>query len=263
VRLLVSVSDAADARAALDGGADIVDAKDPSSGGLGAVEPSVLRAIHAAAHPHRPVSAALGDAWDEGHAERGARAAAAVGLAFVKVGFRHVVSIARVRSLVAAAVRGARAANADTRVIAVAYADAQRAQSVAPDAIHELAASAGAAGVLLDTAFKDGGGLFAYLSPDAVGAWVEAAHAAGLLTAVAGKLDGPALVTARDLGADIVGVRGAACEGGRAGRVSAARVRALAALVSAPAESAAAAAEEWAQALDVSGRQDGRSHVLR
>ena len=46
MRLLVSVASADDARAAVDGGADIIDAKNPWVGALGAVEPDVMRAIH-------------------------------------------------------------------------------------------------------------------------------------------------------------------------------------------------------------------------
>ena len=43
MRLLVSVRSAAEARAALSGGADIIDAKEPSLGSLGAVGPLALR----------------------------------------------------------------------------------------------------------------------------------------------------------------------------------------------------------------------------
>ncbi|HEX2310549.1 MAG TPA: (5-formylfuran-3-yl)methyl phosphate synthase, partial [Vicinamibacterales bacterium] len=60
--------------------------------------------------------------------------------------------------------------------------------------------------------------------------WVERAHDAGLLVALAGKLAADDLAYVRDAGADIAGVRGAACDGGRTGRVSAERVRRLRAL---------------------------------
>ncbi|MEJ7812368.1 MAG: (5-formylfuran-3-yl)methyl phosphate synthase [Gemmatimonadaceae bacterium] len=227
MRLLVSAADAADARAALDGGADIVDAKDPRRGGLGAVQPDTLRAMIAAVGAHRPVSAALGDASDEGEVAHAAREAAALGLAFVKVGFAGITSAARVRGLLAAAADGVREGNASTQVIAVAYADAHRAGSLAPSAVPELAGRAGADGILLDTARKDGGGLFTYLAPNTIRAWLDMARGDELLTAVAGKLGEADFAAVRDLDADIVGVRGAACDGGREGRISASRVRAL------------------------------------
>ena len=45
MRLLVSVRSEEEARAALAGGAEIIDAKEPSRGALGAVEIGVLREI--------------------------------------------------------------------------------------------------------------------------------------------------------------------------------------------------------------------------
>ena len=119
-----------------------------------------------------------------------------------------------------------------TRLVLVAYADWRSAASLPPARVVAVAADTGAAGVLLDTATKRAP-LFAVESPAGVAAWVGAAHAAGLFAALAGGLSGPDLARARSLGADVVGVRGAACVGGRTGRVSRARVAALRALAGA------------------------------
>ena len=228
MRLLVSVSSAAEASAALAGGADLIDAKDPRSGALGAVSVDVLRDICAKSAGARPVTAALGDADEEAAIEDTARVFAATGASFVKVGFFGIGSAARVATLTAGAVRGARAAgHATCGVVAVAYADADRSANLAPAAIVEVAAGAGAAGVLLDTADKDGPGLRALLPACALAAWVAAAHDTGLLVALAGRLTADDLSFVRDAGADIAGVRGAACDGGRTGNVSADRVRLL------------------------------------
>ena len=48
MRLLVSVASAPEAAEAIAGGADIIDAKDPLTGAIGAVSSHVLSAIHAA-----------------------------------------------------------------------------------------------------------------------------------------------------------------------------------------------------------------------
>src|SRR5437762_2651020 len=102
--------------------------------------------------------------------------------------------------------------------------------ALGPVPLHRLAAIraavAGAAGVLLDTANKDAP-LFTIESPATLAAWIAGAHAVGLFAALAGGLSGPEFARARALGADVVGVRGAACVGGRMGRVSRARVAAL------------------------------------
>src|SRR5438552_80298 len=106
MRLLVSVATAAEALAALDGGADVIDAKNPLAGALGAVSIDRLREIHAAVGGRRPVTAALGDAADEAAIEHDARAFAAAGAAFGKVGFAGIASAERVEALIVAAVRG-------------------------------------------------------------------------------------------------------------------------------------------------------------
>ena len=70
MQLLVSAANAADASAALAGGTDIVDAKNPRAGALGPVSLDALKDIHAAVGGARPVTAAIGDASDEVAIER-------------------------------------------------------------------------------------------------------------------------------------------------------------------------------------------------
>ena len=226
---------AAEASAALSGGADVVDAKDPGAGALGAVSLEVLRGIHAAVAGRRPLTAALGDGADEAAVERAARAFVGAGAAFVKVGFAGIACGTRVAELIAAAVRGARGEGGRKGgVVAVAYADANRDTNLAPAALVEVAARAGADAVLLDTANKSGPGLRGLVRPGALAEWVAQARGSGLLVALAGKLTDDDLSFVRDTGADIAGVRGAACEGGRGGRVVAERVRLLRTLCAPP-----------------------------
>ena len=224
MRLLVSVKNAEEAMAALAGGADLIDAKDPAAGALGAVSLEVLRDIHSTVAGLRPVSAALGDAVDERSIERDARAYAFAGASLVKIGFAGISSRSRVDALLNAARRGA-AQHAG--VIAVAYADAERVASLHPDVILDAAASVSVAGVLLDTADKRGPGLSQHVPLERLASWVTTAHRAGLLVAIAGKLSADDIAFARDAGADIAGMRGAACDEGRTGRVVADKVRLL------------------------------------
>jgi uncharacterized protein (UPF0264 family) len=228
MQLLVSVANAAEARHALDGGADLIDAKDPSAGALGAVSLGTLRQIHALVAGQRVVTAALGDAEDEDSVERAAVDYGETGVGFVKVGFAGTTDLACVERLIEAAVRGLRVTDRQRcGVVAVAYADTGGATSVEPTALTDIAARAGATGVLLDTADKDGPGLLSLFSTAALQSWVTRAHAAGLIVALAGKLTASDLSLISETGADIVGVRGAACEEGRSSRVTAAQVRAL------------------------------------
>jgi uncharacterized protein (UPF0264 family) len=107
MKLLVSVRNAIDASAALDGGADIIDAKEPASGALGAVDLVTFAHIVAEVAGGRPVTAALGDAEDERAIACTAEAYATAGARLVKIGFAGIASRTRVASLLVAARHGA------------------------------------------------------------------------------------------------------------------------------------------------------------
>ena len=75
---------------------------------------------------------------------------------------------------------------------------------------------------------QDGRGLLVWLSPEALTALVAEAHAAGLEVALAGALRAEDLPVLVGTGADIAGVRSAACrDGRRSGPLDPGRVRAL------------------------------------
>ena len=227
MRLLVSVTSADEAMDALRGGAEIIDAKDPSAGALGPVDPETFSAICAVVNPDVPVSAALGDATSSSEVERAAAEMAARGATFVKIGFAHVADVARVAELIERTVRGCERGSSTSGVVAVAYADAARVGAVDARSLVSIAADYGARGVLVDTADKTGSGLTTLWTTAQLSDWVAEVRALGLVAAVAGKLTADDVPAVRFSGADIVGVRGAACVGGRMGRVSEERVRGL------------------------------------
>ena len=87
MRLLVSVTDAHEARVAVEGGVDIVDVKNPDEGSLGAPSPGSIERVREVVPPERPVSAAIGDMPNlPGTAALAALGAARSGAAYVKVG---------------------------------------------------------------------------------------------------------------------------------------------------------------------------------
>ena len=227
MRLLVSVMDAGEARAAAAAGADIVDVKNPAEGSLGAPSPAVIADVRAAVPAELPVSAAIGDMPDlPGTAALAARGAASSGAAFVKVGLWGVSTADGAVALL----RAVRDAVPGAVVVAAGYADARRVAHapLAPELLPGVARAAGVGVCLLDTAVKDGRGLLAWLPPRALAALVGEAHAAGLEVALAGALRAEDLPVVRATGADIAGVRSAACgDGRRSGPLDAARVRAL------------------------------------
>jgi uncharacterized protein (UPF0264 family) len=231
VRLLVSVRSSLEVGQALAGGADIIDAKEPARGSLGAVDADALDAIDCRTPAAVPLSVALGDVGSRAVVEREVRRLATLRPGrdvFLKLGFAGVPDEAVVAELLSAAVAAASGFEQPPALVAVAYADWSRARAPSPDSVIRAAAAARARGALLDTSSKDGGDLLSLMTVPAVGSWIRHARSHGLSAAVAGSLDAGAIGRLRDLGPDVVGVRGAACDGGdRLGRVSAGRVHAL------------------------------------
>jgi uncharacterized protein (UPF0264 family)/ribosomal protein S18 acetylase RimI-like enzyme len=212
MKLLVSVTDAEEARLAVAGGVDVVDVKNPAEGSLGAPVPAVIAAVRAVVAPGQPLSVAIGDMPHlPGTAALAAAGAAGCGADYVKVGLWGS-STEDEAVAVLSAVR--EAVGDGAAVIAAAYADAERAPGLPPGSLVAAARRAGVAGCLLDTAVKDGRGLFEWLDPQALTALVADAHAVGLEVALAGALRAAHLPAVRATGADIAGVRSAACRDG-------------------------------------------------
>jgi uncharacterized protein (UPF0264 family) len=215
MRLLVSVTDAHEAGVAVEGGVDIVDVKNPAEGSLGAPGPDVIERVRGVVPPERPVSAAIGDLPNlPGTAALAALGAARSGATYVKVGLWGTSTTDEA----VAVLRAAReAVDGGAGVIAAAYADAERVPGgpLPPKSVVAAAWNAGVGGCLLDTALKDGRGLFEWLTPEALAALVAEGHAAGLEMALAGALQAEDLSLVRATGADIAGVRSAACRDGR------------------------------------------------
>jgi (5-formylfuran-3-yl)methyl phosphate synthase len=218
MRLLVSVADGDEARAAIAGGADVIDAKDPALGALGAVSPQTMRAIVEAVGRARPVTAALGEPRDAATLADSVLAYAEAGASAVKIGFGGIADAIQIASLIEVASR-------HIVTVAVAYADDR--VGIDPMDLVAVTTTAGGHGVLVDTLDKAGLGLSALLGRQALTALCARAHAAGLFVAIAGRLSVTDFEWIATTGADVVGVRGAACVGGRTGRVSADLVRAL------------------------------------
>src|SRR5262245_30082306 len=81
--LLVSVRNAEEAEIALEGGADVIDVKEPKRGALGAADSEVWREILQVVAGRAIVSAEMGELMEEGIRDR---ARQTVGFRFAKIG---------------------------------------------------------------------------------------------------------------------------------------------------------------------------------
>ncbi len=224
--LLVSVRDASEALLAVEGGADVVDVKNPEEGSLGAGFPWVISEVRRVVPPRLPVSAAVGDFPHlPGSASLAVLGALQAGADVVKVGLRGSRTEGEALSLLRAVSRTVREFGRG-RAVACAYGDFERVGTLHPLLLPELAREAGMWGVMLDTAVKDGKPLTSFLPPSTLREFCEKARSLGLRVALAGALGEEEVGRLAPL-ADVIGVRGAACSGGRAGRISVERIRRL------------------------------------
>ena len=227
VRLLVSVRNVEEADAAVDGGADLVDVKEPANGPMGMAGLQVIDQIASRVAGRRPLSAALGELIDDIDV-----AVLPTSLQYIKIALAQAPADWRVR--LARCFEAAKPAQS----VAVAYADHDRATAPSVDEVLDWACcpthGAEPAALLVDTSVKDGAGLFDWLDEQRVADCIDQAHEAGLLVALAGSLGGSTFEKATRLGADIVAVRGAACIGSdRRQRIDVDRVCDLAAVIAA------------------------------
>lgn len=207
--LLVSVRSATEAMAALEGGAAVIDVKEPDRGPLGRADVAIWSAVRSAVPSGTPVSVALGELheWDEAQARSDQPAPGSFrGFSFRKVGLANsgrdwARSWERLRERL----------GEGPSWVAVVYADWQRAASPPPDVVLDAALSTDAcAGVLFDTWDKS------HESPLDLSwlPWFERVRGAGRLSALAGRLDAKTITRLAPLRPDVVAVRGSVCHGG-------------------------------------------------
>lgn len=217
-RLLASVRSAAEAAVAVAGGADIVDAKEPAHGALGAVALDVLRQIRDVVPASIPLSATIGDvSADDVHGivERCEAMAASVDI--VKIG---LFSPGDPQALFAALARNPAAHG---RRVLVMLADT-------PLDLSLLAhlPGAGFCGVMLDTADKSAGALLDVIDEGMIERFVFTARQARIWMGLAGALRLWHIPRVLRFSPDIVGFRGALCrDGQRGGEIDAAAIAAV------------------------------------
>jgi len=220
-RLLISVRDADEAEAALRGGADVIDIKEPARGSLGWADRQVVERVTQRVAGRAPVSVALGELGEIDAQQLRDWKATLREAEFVKMG------LARARvDWPAALLQGFKqCGRAASGAIAVAYADAHCVGAPNAQQVVRWAGQQRISGVLIDTAMKDGRDLFDHLTEPQLVEMIEQTRRSGLIMALAGSLYGESLLRAVSLGPDIIAVRGGACTGrDRQARIDADRV---------------------------------------
>lgn len=225
--MLVSVRDAEEALAAVAGGADIVDAKEPMLGPLAPVSPPALQSICAAVPLSMPLSVALGDARPaeleeivSGVAPLRCRSAIFFKAALVS-GSAGDTAAAMLRATRRLATRPDRPS-----FILARYVDGPADAMDLGDWVDACAAS-GAHGLLLDTSRKAGASLLESVDVRSLAALRRHATRRGIWLALAGGVTIDAMEALGRVRPHVVGVRGAVCDGPRTGPLSRKRIELL------------------------------------
>jgi uncharacterized protein (UPF0264 family) len=202
--MLASVMDEREARLVASLGADIIDAKDPQAGALGALPAATVTAIRKAVPRDVPVSATIGDPVDDVAATVAAvQRMAAAGADIVKIGLSRAAHTERTLAAVGKLDLGG------ARLVGVLLADEGIAlELVAP------ARAAGFAGLMLDTADKRRGSLPDVVSSEDLRRFVSVCQGAGLFAGLAGSLRAEHVPQLLRLAPDVLGFRGGLCRQG-------------------------------------------------
>ncbi len=235
-QLLVSVRSASEAEAALRGGAALIDVKEPAHGSLGRASEQILAEVVRTVAGRRSVSAALGEFVDT---FADALPSCVRSLNYLKWGLSRYQDWEEDiwREELGIVIHHLDARQPNPRVVAVAYADWQRACAPRPENVCSFAVAHPVGAFLLDTWHKDGSTLLDWLSLDDIGRLREACQSAGVPMALAGSLGAAEIQMLLPLQPDWFAVRGAVCQGRRRGAaIDEGAVRRLVALLSARGE---------------------------
>lgn len=243
-RLLVSVRSAEEALAAIEGGADILDVKEPIHGSLGMANIEVIAAIarqveddnrsfrwfegggdlrsgsvrgqetraqHRVGAQHIPLSVALGEVID--WRDRDEVPALPESVTFAKLGMSRLAQSNRwYEEWLRVRERFDQRNSSHFKWVAVAYADAELATSPPIHTILEEAIATNCSGLLIDTFTKTGLTLTDCCDITVLRDLAERCHSAGLFLALAGRLSRESLPELNGIPADVLAIRSAACE---------------------------------------------------
>ncbi|MDB5386023.1 MAG: hypothetical protein JWM11_1669 [Planctomycetaceae bacterium] len=233
-RLLVSVRNSDEARAAIAGGCDILDIKEPHRGSLGMADPDVTaQIIETTRNLDRslPVSAALGEVVDWSIGPNGISAVPSCfeDCTFLKIGCAGLRSQPEWRTELSETRQAVTSSLSNPPSwVAVAYADWEAADAPKVSDVVRAALHDKCCGVLIDTFTKSNRWLLDWITLNELHAIADQVHSHGLFLALAGSLNAADLPRLKPVDVDILAIRGAAClQGQRQSEISQAAVRAF------------------------------------
>lgn len=232
MKLLVSPQNVGEAKAAIKGGADIIDIKNPAEGSLGANFPWVIKSIADIIPSDLEISATIGDLPNlPGTASLAALGAASCGVDYVKVGLYGISDVREGEYFMSQVVKSVKDYDNRVKVVVCAYADYKKINSLNPAVIPQIGKKSGSDVAMIDTAAKGEYNIFDLMSELELDDFASQSHKMGLSVALAGSVGKSHLKRLAEIGVDIVGVRGCVCEDGRDSAIDESKVAEIAGIV--------------------------------
>lgn len=228
--LMISVTNGYETDAALEGGADIIDIKNPEEGALGAPSPATIEQVYLTLKGDKPFSIALG----EFPGKPCAAALAALGSAhfkpdYIKIAFIPHQSPEEIIEILQEIKRSLRyCGEKSISLVSVTYADTLHDASWNLERFVAISKEGEAEGCLVDTWEKKNRSLLHYLTENQIQKFINDCHQLSLFCGLAGSLTIDDVQNLVKLQPDIIGVRSAVCGGDRLrGTVSSLKVSEL------------------------------------
>ncbi|MFW9882494.1 MAG: (5-formylfuran-3-yl)methyl phosphate synthase [Candidatus Thorarchaeota archaeon] len=213
MKVLISIRSFEELVPAIEGGADIIDLKNPYEGSLGAPFPWLIKKIRAHGN-NFPLSVAIGDMPNlPGTAALASTGATICGVDIIKVGLYGPRTFNEGVKLLKSVVKATKDINQDVLVVGAGYADFKSFNGIDSIDIPTICNLAGADIAMLDTYSKNGQKLFNFIDSEKLSKFINKTHENDLLAALAGSLELQDIKKINELGTDIIGFRGAACSG--------------------------------------------------
>jgi len=208
--LIVSVRTEEEADRAIEGGATLLDVKEPRNGSLGRPPAEVIQSILAQVAGRMPVSAAMGELLETPHLPP------RHGLEYVKWGLAGYGG-KDWRGAMIATRKELERRHFTCRPVAVAYADWKLACAPLPNSICDFACDCRFDVLLVDTWEKNGTTLLDWMSLSQLFGVAEQCRFSKTRLALAGSLGPSEIAELSSLEPDWFAVRGAVCQGGARG----------------------------------------------
>lgn len=204
-QILISVTSIAEAKIALDNGADIIDLKNPSAGALGALSLPLIQSIVSYIDGQKLVSATIGDLpMQPDLILQRVVLLASTNVDYIKIGFFESSDFQPCLDALQPVT------NTGVKLIAVLFAE-----HTYPESLIEAIKKAGFIGVMLDTAIKNGRTFLDYYSEQRRKELAQKALSLDLSFGLAGSLKLQHIAIVKEINPTYMGFRGGVCDENR------------------------------------------------